>query len=194
MGMDPQIDEQSTNAWRPVIWLIAIILLVHGIGGALSQNPFGIWHQYQFFQGHRIPVGYIYAQIASMAVQFLLALGLIAAGIGLWRREGWARRAAVVLLGCQIAVAILIAFTLPMFQWHTWQAMQPLGRMVSQPPYWLEVLQSLRLFTLIANGIMLLVLSVPPVRQELGEESAPVIVTDVAEWGRSRLPAGTPPL
>jgi len=192
--METELATERTGDWRPVVWLIGIILLVHGIGGALTYNPYGIWQMARFYQSQHIPAGYSLAQMTGMAVQFLLALGLIAAGVGLWRREGWARRAAIVLLGCQIAVAILIAFTLPMFQWHTWQAMQPLGRMVSQPPYWVEVLQSLQPFTLISNFVMLLVLSVPAVQQELAEASPPGILTDVAEWGRSRLPAGTPPL
>jgi len=179
---------QHREEWRPVVRLIGIMLLVSGVSSALSRNPAGIWQMYRYFQAHPVPAGYTFLLLAWMTVQFLLAVGLIIAGIGLWRRELWARRAAIALLGCQVAVLILIAFTMPLFRWQV----QVINIPVTHPPYWLGVMQSLQPFTLISEMVLLLFLSAPAVRQEWGERSHPGLLTMIAERCRRRLPAVAP--
>jgi len=178
--MDNLPQMQRPGDWRPVVWLIGFILLVHGIEGAISYNPFGIWQSERFFSRG---MDYALVNIASIAVHLVISVGLIAAGVGLWRREPWARRMAVGLLECLIVFTILIAFVKPVLSFP-----------VDQTSYWMNMLQSLQPFTLIANLIMLLALLMPVERQVPGEEPPPGIFTGVAEGIRRRLAAGTPPL
>jgi len=181
--MDQEVEAQTWEAWRPVVWLIGIILLVHGINEAIKYNPFGIRQIARFFP-HAI--GYGLANIASIAVHFIIAVGLIVAGIGLWRRAPWARRTAVGLLECSIVFTILLALVMPLLRGQGWQ--------VDQTSYWLSMLRSLQPSSLVANLIMLLALLIPVEQQVLGEEPPPGIFTGVAKGIRRRLPAGTPPL
>jgi len=184
--MDEEVSTSTTEGWRPAVWLIGVMLLVHGVNGAISYNPFGIWQSAWFFPR---AMDYALVNIASIAVHFVISVGLIAAGVGLWRRKPWARRTAVGLLECLIIVTILIAFVIPVLSRQGWHNVT-----VAQTSYWREMLRSLQPFTLITNLIMLLMLLMPVARQVPGEEPPPGMFTGVAEWIRCRLPAGTPPL
>jgi len=190
--MDEEAVTQHPEEWRPVVWLIGVMLLVEGVGDALS-NSFGIWQVYQAYQQQdHAPADSLIVWTAWAAVCFLLAIGLFIAGIGLWRRVRWARRTAVVSLGCRAAVFILAAFTTPIYGDDSFLGYYKLS--IIQPEYWRQMLGRLQPFTMITIIVMLLFLSAPAIRQYWGEKSHPDLPTRIAEWGRRRLPAGMQPL
>jgi len=184
---------RSTEEWRPVVWLIGVMLLVEGVSGALL-NLTGIWWIYQDYpQQYHAPVDYEIVWTAWAVVCFLLAIGLIIAGVGLWRRARWARQTAVVLLGCQVSVIILAAFTTPTYM-DDWFHGIYWKLSIIESEYWQQMLGRLQPFVLIMYIGMLLFLSLPAIRQYWGEKSHPDLPTRIAEWGRRRLLAGAPPV
>jgi len=190
--MDEEGVAQHPEAWRPVVWLIGIMLLVEGVGGALL-NLFGIWLSYQDYrQPFHDQADYAVIFLSYIGVCFLLTTGLFIAGVGLLRQMRWARRAAVVLLGCQVAIIILAAFTMPVFLLRMLHSDVRLS--IIDLEYWQRMLWRLQPFTLITDIVMLLFLSAQAIWQHYGEKSHPGLPTNIAEWCRRRLPAGMQPL
>jgi|GEM_PF-1403802 len=186
--MGEEVSTSSTEEWRPVVWLIGIMLLVEGVSGVL-WNPFRFWQAYQVDR-QQYPMDYVVASTAWTAVHFFLAIGLIVIGIGLLRRKPWSRRAAVVLLGCQFIVFILAAFTTPIYIEDSFVGFYKLS--IIRLEFWQKIALNLTPFTLILKIGMLLFLSLPGLQRELEENTNSGKLTDIAERFRIRLPALAP--
>lgn len=192
--MDENVETKSI---APEIALIAILLIIAGIGGMIS-GPIKIWQLLTLWSNPDVSAfGTMFQprELARTSVYLweILRLPFLTAGavcgIGLLRQAAWARKASVVvligLIGLVVFFNVIRVFPFFISPHNGHMVAFALAFLIT--PFTHAIYYLIMLLFLIPPGT-------PPVAVDEEEAAAPMTLSSIASTVRGYLPASTPPV